>query len=408
MAQEPSARLAAGPRPSPWLGVSALAFGHGANDMYMGFLPALLPLIAANLDLDYKRAGALVSIVTITSQFSQPLFGFLGDRVGRRPFAIFAPLLTAACMSFLGFAPSYGLLLGLLMLGSIGNAAFHPQGAGLVSAVVRRRASFAMAAFTTGGSLGYGVGSLLIAALVASLGLHSTWLTLPVGLASALFVMAAVPRTAESHQSRPGSFVSAASLRWLLPFGILFLVVMLRAATATMFTTFVPILISRRGESLLLGGWALLGFSLAGAVGGLIGGSLADRVGRRAVTITGLALAAPALYFFLHTGGLVSGVLLFIMGACLMSALPINIVMGQDLFPGHASTVSGITMGVAWGVGGLGAAALGALADYWSGSMGDLAGLTRALDLVALVPLAAALLAIALPDTQRAHRESEP
>jgi hypothetical protein len=68
MGQESSPGLAAHTRPSPWLGVSALAFGHGANDMYMGFLPALLPLIATNLDLDYKRAGALVSIVTLTSR----------------------------------------------------------------------------------------------------------------------------------------------------------------------------------------------------------------------------------------------------------------------------------------------------------------------------------------------------
>lgn len=375
--------------------------------MYMGFLPALLPLIVANLRLDYKAAGALVSIVTLTSQFSQPFLGFLGDRAGRRPFAIFAPVLTAICMSLIGFASGYSTLLAVLILGSLGNAAFHPQGAGLVGTIVRDRASFAMAAFTTGGSIGYGVGSLLIAAIVASFGISLAWIAVPVGFASAVFVATAIPRSAEPHRAASASIVSAASRRWLIPFGILFLVMMLRAATATMFTTFVPLLIARRGEALILGGWALLGFSLAGAVGGLAGGSLAERLGRRAVTIAGLALVAPALYLFLHTGGIVSAVLLFITGACLMSALPVNIVMGQDLFPGHASTVSGITMGVAWGVGGLGAAALGALADHWSASMGDLAGLSRALDLIALLPLAAALLAIALPDTRALRSQDQ-
>ncbi len=178
---------------------------------------------------------------------------------------------------------------------------------------------------------------------------------------------------------------------------MLFLVVMLRAASATMFMTFVPILVERRGETLILGGWALFGFSLAGALGGFLGGRLSEILGRRAITVTGLALTAPALYLFLHTGGILCGALLFLTGACLFSALPVNIVMGQELLPRHASTVSGLVMGFAWGIGGLGATGLGAVADYWAASMGELAGLAQALDLVPLLPLAAAALAMGLP-----------
>ncbi|MDH4179301.1 MAG: MFS transporter, partial [Armatimonadota bacterium] len=85
--------------------------------MYMGFLPALLPLIVVNLGLDYKGAGLVVSIVTLTSQLSQPLFGFLGDRTGRRTIAIAAPLVTTLSMTFLGLATSYSLLLALLIVG---------------------------------------------------------------------------------------------------------------------------------------------------------------------------------------------------------------------------------------------------------------------------------------------------
>jgi len=382
---------------APWGDVSALAFSHGANDMYMGFLPALLPLIVVNLGLDYKGAGILVSVVTLTSQFSQPLFGFLGDRVGRRTIAIAAPVLTGLSMSFLGLATGYGVLLSLLILGSIGTAAFHPQGAALVGAVSRRRGSVAMALFTGGGSFGYGAGSILIALVVAHLGYTRTWLALPIGLAAALSLARAVPRSAESAERRAAERSAASPERWLLPLIVLYLIVMLRAATATTFTTFVPILMERRGETLILGGWALFGFSLAGAAGGILGGRLSETLGQRAVTIAGFALTAPALYLFLHAGGFPSVLLLFVTGACLLSALPVNIVMGQALLPRHASTVSGIIMGVAWGVGGLGATALGALADHWSASMGEVAGLARAMDLVALLPLAACLLSVTLP-----------
>jgi FSR family fosmidomycin resistance protein-like MFS transporter len=87
-------------------------------------------------------------------------------------------------------------------------------------------------------------------------------------------------------------------------------------------------------------------------------------------------------------------------GACLLSALPVNIVMAQELVPRHASTVSGFVMGFAWGMGGLAAPGLGALADHWGLVLGELAGLTRAMDLIPLLPLAGALLAIALPETR--------
>jgi FSR family fosmidomycin resistance protein-like MFS transporter len=365
--------------------------------MYMGFLPALLPVIALSLGLDYKAVGLLVSIVTLFSQLSQPLFGWLGDLLGRRSLAIIAPAITALSLSFIGLANSYGLLLALLIIGSAGTAAFHPQGAALTGALARRRAGVAMAVFTAGGNVGFGLGAVLIAVVVAALGPARTWITMPVGLTAAVFLTLAVPPTVESPETRSAERAAALRAGWLAPLLILYGVVMLRAATATMFMTFVPMLIDRRGETLLLGGYALFGFSLAGAAGGFVGGRLSELVGRRGITVAGFALTAPALYFFLHADGVLSAVLVFLTGACLFSALPINIVMAQELLPRHASTVSGLIMGFAWGIGGLGATGLGALADHWSVSMGELSGLARALDLIPLVCLAAAALALALP-----------
>ncbi|MBN1459490.1 MAG: MFS transporter, partial [Armatimonadetes bacterium] len=181
-----------------WWGVAALSFSHGANDMYMAFLPALLPVISDNLGLDYKAIGFLVSIVTLFSQLSQPIFGFLGDRLGRRSLAITAPAVTALSVSFIGLAGSYGILLALLIIGSASTSAFHPQGAALTGALARARRGLAMALFTAGGNIGFGIGAVLVAAVVSAFGSSRTWLTLPVGLAAGVLLAQVLPRSVES------------------------------------------------------------------------------------------------------------------------------------------------------------------------------------------------------------------
>lgn len=387
-------------------GIVALALNHAANDMYMGFLPALLPLIVQRLDLSLTRAGLLVSIVSVTSQFTQPVFGYLSDRVGRRDLVIAGPLVTALSMAWLGRLGRFDLIAIAVICGGLGTAAFHPQGAALVGRIAGRRAGAAMAVFTAGGNLGYGIGPVLVIAVTDRFGVENSWLTLPLGLAATGFLVAALPTPVEAPREAAGGAVGVEARRWLAPLAVLYCVVMLRAAAATMFTTFAPLLIVRRGEALMLGGWTLLGFLLAGAVGGIVGGPLSDRYGRRSVTVIGMLLAGPALLLFLHSGGMLAAAMLVAAGLCIFSALPVNIVMAQELLPGRASMASGIVMGLAWGIGGLGTTALGVVADRFSAAMGPAAGLERAMDLIAVLPLAAALLALALPETRPTSDEA--
>jgi len=141
----------------PRRAVAALAIAHGANDLYMGSLPALLPLSVARLGLSLTSAGALVSVVNLVSQLPQPVLGHCADRVGRRAMVILGPVVTTLAMASLGLMGSYHLLLIALICGSMGNAAFHPQGAALTGKIAARsRASgAAMAVFTAGGNIGY-------------------------------------------------------------------------------------------------------------------------------------------------------------------------------------------------------------------------------------------------------------
>ncbi len=368
--------------------------------MYMAFLPALLPLLVTRLGLTLVSAGLLASVVSLTSQLSQPVFGHLSDRLGPRPLVILGPLVTTLSMSCLGLVSSYGALLAVAILGSLGTAAIHPAAAALVGRIARAGGGAAMAIFTAGGNIGFGLGPPLVIAVVNAFDLRASWLTAAVGLAVVLYVARSLGRNTAGRDG--GALAPLGPTRpWLAALAVLYLVVMLRAAAAAAFTTFVPMLIERRGAALMLGGWALLGFSLAGAVGGLVGGPLSDRVGRKWVTVTSLALSGPAFYGFLHADGLASAALLLATGACLFAALPVNIVSGQELLPGRASTVSGVVMGFAWGIGGLSATVVGAFADRLTVALGPAPALARALSLAAAIPIAAAAIALALPETRR-------
>lgn len=382
--------------------MAALAAAHGANDLYMGFLPALLPLIVARLGLSLTSAGALVSLVNVTSQLTQPLLGHYADRVGRRAMVILGPVVTTLAMASLGLMGSYGWLLAALLCGSMGNSAFHPQGAALTGKLTARSrgSGAAMALFTAGGNIGYGLGPVLVIAIVNQFGLPFTWLTIPVGLAAAVFLAGAVPREIDDRAEPESAAPASARSRWIGPLAALWTVVALRAAVAILFTTFVPLLMARRHEPLMQGGWALLGFSLAGALGGLVGGPLSDRIGRKRVTVASLALVAPALFLFLRAQGLAAAALLLITGGCLFAALPVNLVMAQELLPRRASLVSGLMMGLAWAVGGTSTTAIGALADHLAVSLGPVLGLERALEAAVILAVVAAGLALALPETR--------
>jgi FSR family fosmidomycin resistance protein-like MFS transporter len=387
--QEPAGRL------RPGLAVAGLTLGHAINDLYMGFLPGLLPLLVTRLKLSYAAAGLLVTVVTTSSHVIQPLLGYSADRIGRRVLVIVGPLISALAMCLLGVIDSYEALLTVLLIGSLGNALFHPTGASLTGSVSRRSPT-SMAIFSAGGSVGYGLGPVVIVAAVAWVGPANSWSTVVLGLVTAGLMLAWVPRAVDAKENQPAVIGGERRLSWVLPLCLVFVVVTLRAAESTVFTTFAPLLFQKRGAALMLGSYAILGFSLAGAAGGLIAGPLCRRFSRKSITSLSLALAGVSLYYFLRVTGLPQLVSLLLFGAGLFAALPSNIVMAQELLPRHASTASGLVMGFAWGIGSLATTAVGSLADRLTPALGAALGLQRALEMSALLLLLAAAAALLL------------
>lgn len=383
-------RLPDSPAPRFDLGTLSLATAaHFLNDIHYAFLAPLLPLVVAKFNLSLTLAGLLASILNASSAISQPIFGAFADQMRRRVFIVLGPTLTVTAMGLIGLAPSYEVLIVLLLLAGTGTSSFHPQGASTAGYASGPRKGTGMSLFVAGGELGYALGPLWIAVIVSALGLGATWVAALPGLAVCSLLWFAVRPQPTAHAAREQG-LGADLRRVIRPLGLLWLLVALRSVIILTFTTFLPLLLRERGGSLLAGGAAVFFFGGIGAIGGLVGGSLSDRVGRRAVLVLSLGAGTPLLYAFLHTRGPVSFALLAAGGIALYLTAAVTIVMAQQMMPHRASVASSIVMGLAWGTAGLALTGVGALADAFGlqTAMTYMLGLAvPALALVAVLPV---------------------
>lgn len=368
--------------------LALLALAHFTSDAYSSFFSPLLPLLVVKLHLSLTLVGTLVALASVSSSFGQPLYGYLSDRLHRPWFVAFGPLIAALFMSSIGLAPNFGVLVALLMLGGMGVAAFHPQAAVLAGEVSSRRA-MAMSLFVSGGTLGFAVGPLFAVTVVGAFGLSRTWLAAIPGVLVAVLLLTWFLRV-PAHVRHPGAKPSLRELKpHAVPLTLLYCCVVCRSAASYGFMTFLPIFLHRRGFTLAAGGAVLTAYLTAGAVGGFLGGWLAERWGGRRVVVASFIGAMPLYAGFLFLPG-AAGLCSLVAGSLvLQSSLPVNVVLGQELSPRHSSTISSLLMGAAWGVGAMLIGPVGALADA--------RGLDVALRTLSLVLVAGLGCAIALP-----------
>lgn len=371
--------------PDPWKRTGLLFLGHFLNDGFASFYAPLLPLLIDRLDLSLALAGLLGTVRILVNSLIQPGLGHLADRAQRPVLVVLGPLLTVAAMCLIGRAGSFEQLLLIMIAAGIGTAFFHPAAAALVGAVDHRRRGLMMALFSAGGTFGAAVSPLVIVAYAERLGLERTpWLILP-GLA--VLVAFAWPLRTNLpvvNASLNGRIRIRQIPRRLV---ILWFVVVLRAIAATSFSNFLAVLVVERGGSALTGGAAISLFLLLGAAGGLVAGSLSDRVGRKVVLLGSLALAAPCFLAFLYGPTILLLPTIAAAGLFALSSTPVGVVAAQECLPGRTGLVSGLVMGLAWGVGGLALVPIGWLADRL--------GLVPVMSVVSLLPLVAAALMFA-------------
>ena len=375
------------------LAIFSLSAGHFISDAYSNFLGPLLPLLVLKLKLTIAQAGWLAAIQVISSSFTQPAYGYISDRYLKRLFAVFSPLVTVVFMSFLGVAPNYSTLALLLLCGGVGIASFHPQSAALAAYASRHRRGLGMSIFVTSGTIGYSLGPIIITSAVAAFGLEgSFWVMIP-GLLVFSLLYFFVPAT--PHSTRTEGYVNlkeALRAVWH-PLLILYLLVVIRSALQLCFVNFLPLYFSQRGATPTTAGKITTLFLFFGAVGGFCGGAVADRLGGKNVISWSMLLSSPLLLAFLLNGGKLSYIFLSAAGLALLSTLPVNVVMAQNLIPHSSSIVSALMMGFAWGTGGMLVPIIGMIAD--------MAGLSQALMAVSILPIFGFVLAQLLPKDSR-------
>lgn len=380
---------------TPRLGI--LTFGHLTIDSYSSFFAPLLPLLVAKLGLSLTMVGTLVALSSISSSFSQPLFGLPSDRMRRPWFVALGPLTAAIFMSALGLAPSYGVLVALLMLAGLGVAAFHPQAAALAAAATGRR-SISMAIFVTGGTLGFALGPMFAVGVVTTFGLERTWVAVIPGVAATallLFWLRRIEARPREHVKPPPLSALRPVLR---PLVLLYAATVSRSVVATGYMTFLPLYLHERGYSLAQSGATVSLYLLFGAIGGFFGGWLADRIGGRRVIAASFAGSLPFFIASLFLDDRLGIPCLLSGSFVLQASLPANVVLGQELSPAHSSTISSFLMGAAWGMGALIVGPIGALADA--------RGIHAALLTLACMPAAGLVCAIALLRKPAAKAES--
>lgn len=367
--------------------------GHFTNDMLAGVLPILYPLLQDRFNLDNAAIGLVTLAHTSTSSLFQPIFGHVSDRHGRRWFAP-ATLLWSACfVAAYGFADSFGMLLLLAALAGIGSGAFHPVGAASAAAVTADRSqNTAMSLYTVGGTSGWALGPLVMAALLTLFGSRGSLALLAPGLIVSWLLFSQMRHIERAQRRTPatavGESASGARPRW----GVLARVmgvVMLRSWVFLAVLQFVPIWYDDLGYDRGFYAPLVTTIILAGAAGTLAGGALADRVGQRLVVVVSIVLAIPALLLFAAFPGWFAFVAGALFGALNDASLSVTLVVAQRLVPGRVGMASGVILGLGFIAGGVGVPITGALADAF--------GIKTALMLLGSLSICGALLALTVP-----------
>ena len=371
--------------------MAALSAGHGATDFANGALPALLPFLVDRFDLSYTLAAVVILASTASSSLIQPLFGAWSDRRGAIWLLPAGVAVAGIGIALAAAAPTYWLVLLLVVVSGLGVAAYHPEGSKFAAYASGRKRASGMSLFSIGGNLGYGLGPTATTPLVLALGLTGgLLLALPV-LAVAVVLLLALPflsdfvpevgsAAAASGEDRPGALA------------VLLGVIAFRSVAWFGLVTFVPLWEVSLGHSKAHGSHLLSLMLLAGGLGTLAAGPLADRLGRRPVLIASLLLTAPLILVYVLVGGVPGAVALALVGVCVIGTFGVTMVMSQEYMPRRIGMASGLSIGLSIGLGGIAAVGLGALADSID--------LRSAMYAAAAAPAAGLALAMFLPSTR--------
>ncbi|HZK87542.1 MAG TPA: MFS transporter [Anaerovoracaceae bacterium] len=367
--------------------IGVLSLAHMLNDMYSNYIPQMLPFLVVLMPgFTATKAAILVSAFTITSSFSQPVFGYYLDRQGKRWLVHVGTLWMAIMLSLTGIAQNYILIVIFAGLAGLGTAAFHPQASTMINVLSGSRKAVLLSIFVAFGNMGFALSPLLLVPLFQTYGLHATIVTVIPGILVALLLYFFAPRNESLIGTAPAFSVVLKSLKLVShELSAIVGVIAIRSLAYTGMLTMLPLYFKSESLSNIAAGHLVTIMLAAGAAGGILGGLISDKFGRKRLIIGSLILATPFFITFLFTQGAISTIFLALGGASLLSSFSVTVVAAQEAIPENKALAAGLTMGFAGGVGGIAVIFIGRIADIW--------GLTSALSVLFMLPMIAGLFA---------------
>jgi MFS transporter, FSR family, fosmidomycin resistance protein len=380
--------------------LAAISFCHLLNDMMQSLLPALYPMLKGSYELSFGQIGLLTFTYQITASLLQPIVGMFTDR-SPRPYSLSVGMgFTLVGLLLLAFAGSYALLLLAAALVGTGSSVFHPESSRVARMASGGRHGLAQSVFQVGGNVGSAIGPLLAAFIVIPHGQSNiAWFSGTALLG--MFVLFNVGHWYKAHgvaRLKPRTVdgkAAATPQRKEVKIAIAVLLALIFSkyfylASLSSYYTFY--LINRFSVSVQSAQLYLFLFLAAVALGTIVGGPLGDRFGRKYVIWASILGVLPFTLLLPHANLFWTAVLTVPIGMILASAFPAIVVYAQELMPGKTGTVAGLFFGFAFGMGGVGAAVLGKIADAY--------GINAVYQMCAFLPLIG-LLAAFLPNVEK-------
>jgi FSR family fosmidomycin resistance protein-like MFS transporter len=353
--------------------LGAISFSHFLNDMMQSLIVSIYPLLKGEFQLSFVQIGAITLTYQVCASVLQPVIGIYTDK-HPKPYSLSIGMsFTLVGILVLAFAPSYGALLAGAALVGAGSAIFHPESSRLARLASGGRHGLAQSIFQVGGNVGSAMGPLIAAWIIIPRGQKSlAWFSLAALLAIVVLanVGAWYKRRHLDRVGAPKSRAVAASpfpprtVAWAI--GILVVLIFSKyfyIASISSYYNFY--LIEKFHISMQASQIYLFVFLLAMALGTLVGGPVGDRIGRKRVIWVSILGVAPFTMLLPFVDLTWTCILSFVVGLILSSAFSAIVVFAQELMPGKVGAVSGLFFGFAFGIGGIGAAVLGAVADSY-------------------------------------------
>lgn len=352
----------------------SIAFAHLLNDLMQSVIPSTYPILKDNFNLSFTQIGLITFVFQLTASILQPFVGFYTDKYPKPYSLVIAMLFTITGLGFLSISTSFWMLLVSVAFVGIGSSIFHPEASRVAYLGSGGKRGLAQSIFQLGGNTGSAIGPLLVALVVAPFGQSNIIWFVIVGILG-IIILSRIALWYQNHLNLRAAkkiavddnLVGLSKRKIKIAIAVLLLLIFSKFFyMASMSSYYTFYLMHKFGLTIQESQFHLFVFLASVAAGTLIGGPLGDRFGRKYIIWISILGAAPFTLLLPYADLFWTGVLAVIIGIVIASAFSAILVFAQELMPGKVGMISGLFFGFAFGMGGLGSAILGYVADETS------------------------------------------